>query len=289
VEFARPGRRGLTGSFQQFTTVMSLLIGAGAGTAVTAGLSRQALDSWGWRVPFLAGIVLGAVAIYIRLGVPDTPGYEMLEKTKNVARSPLAEIFRFARADMTRLFGLTIVWTVAYYVFLTYLPTYLEKDAGFSSSSSLVATMVELAFLTLLIPFMGALSDHVGRKPMLLASCVLYVILPYPLFLAISSSGHSFWVVIVVVLALAASVSLFSGPGPAAVSELFPTRIRYSALSIPYNVATAIFGGFAPFIATLLIQTTGDHLSFTFYAIAAAIVSFFTIATVRDRSKESLR
>ena len=289
VEFARPGRRGLTGSLQQFTTVIGLLAGAAAGTAVTLGMSQADLDSWGWRLPFLVGILLGGVAVYLRLRVPDTPRYEKLEEADNVARYPLVEIFRTVRADMARLFGLTIVWTVVYYVFLTYLPTYLEKDAGFSSSFSLVATMIELAFLAVLIPFMGLLSDKIGRKRMLLASCVLYAVLPYPLFLAIRSSEHSQALVIVVVLVLAASVSLFSGPGPAAVSEMFPTRIRYSALSVPYNVSTAIFGGFAPFIATALIQATGDGLSMTFYVIAAAIVSFVSILTLRDRSKEELR
>jgi MFS transporter, MHS family, proline/betaine transporter len=256
---------------------------------VTSSLSQRSLDAWGWRLPFLAGIVLGGVALYLRLRVPDTPRYEILEETQSVARYPLIEIFRSVRADMARLFGLTIVWTVAYYVFLTYLPTYLEADAGFSASFSLAATMVELAFLAALIPVMGWLSDRVGRKRMLLASCVLSAILPYPLFAAIRSSGHNPVVVIVVVLVLAASVSLFSGPGPAAVSEMFPTRIRYSALSIPYNVSTAIFGGFAPFIATILIQFTGDRLSMTFYVIAAAIVSFLSILTMRDRSKEELR
>jgi MHS family proline/betaine transporter-like MFS transporter len=289
VEFARPGRRGLTGSFQQFTTVVALLAGAAAGTAVTSGMSKAALDSWGWRLPFLFGIVLGAVALYLRMRVPDTPRYEKLEEAEDVARYPLVEIFRTVRADMARLFGLTIVWTVAYYVFLTYLPTYLETDAGFSDSFSLAATMVELAFLAALIPFMGRLSDRIGRKRMLLASCVLYAVLPYPLFAAIGSSGHNRALVIVVVLVLAASVSLFSGPGPAAVSEMFPTRIRYSALSIPYNVSTAIFGGFAPFIATALIQFTGNDLSMTFYVIAAAVVSFLSILTLRDRSKEELR
>ncbi|MGH7918769.1 MAG: MFS transporter [Candidatus Dormibacteraceae bacterium] len=284
VEYAKR-RRGFIGSWQQFSIVLSILIAAGVGAAVSL-LPHDALYSWGWRIPFLVGIIAAPVGVYLRYGVPDTPKYQEVQRTRTVERAPLVEIFRTEWRTILKAFGFTIVWTVAYYIYLTYLPTYLETEVGFSKASALIVTVIEVAFLCLLIPFMGALSDRVGRKPMLLASCILFIILPYPLFVVV---GVSFPVTIIIALVFAASISLFSGPGPAAIAELFPTRVRYSALSIPYNIATAIFGGFAPFIATLLITLTGQRLSPTFYVIAAAIVSFLTILTFRETAREALR
>lgn len=286
VEYAHPDRRGLVGSWQQFTIVISLLLGAGVGTAVTGLVSHDALYAWGWRIPFLAGIVVAPVGVYLRLSIPDTPKFRELHQAGRVEKAPLIAVFRSHWKDILRAFGLTVVWTVAYYIFLTYLPTYLETEVGLSQTLSLAATMIELAFMALLVPFMGLLSDHIGRKRMLMASCVLFVVLPWPLFVAM---GGSYTVVTVVVLVFAFCLAIFSGPGPAAISELFTTEVRYSALSIPYNVATALFGGFAPFIATLLINVTGQRLAPTYYVMAAALVSLLTVATFRETSTEELR
>ncbi|MGH3098927.1 MAG: MFS transporter [Streptosporangiales bacterium] len=287
VEYARQDRRGFIGSWQQFTIVVSLLLGAAVGTAVTGLLSHDALYSWGWRVPFLAGIIVGPVGLYLRYGIPDTPKFRELDAKGKVERAPLLETFRSFWRDILRAFGFTIVWTVAYYIYLTYLPTYLETEVGLSKTFSLIATMVELAFMAILVPFMGLLSDRIGRKPMLLTSCALFIVLPFPLFVAVGASKVA---VILVVLAFAASLAIFSGPGPAAIAELFATNVRYSALSIPYNIATAAFGGFAPFIATLLISVSGgQRLAPTFYVIAAAVVSLLTVLTFKERSREELR
>lgn len=286
VEYARQDRRGFIGSWQQFTIVVSLLLGAAVGTAVTGLLPHDALYSWGWRIPFLAGIIVGPIGFYLRYGIPDTPKFRDLEAKGKVERAPLVATFRSFWRDILRAFGFTIVWTVAYYIYLTYLPTYLETEVGLSKTFSLAATMVELAFMAVLVPFMGLLSDRIGRKPMLLTSCALFIVLPFPLFVAVGASNVA---VILVVLAFAASLAIFSGPGPAAIAELFATNVRYSALSIPYNVATAVFGGFAPFIATLLISVTGQRLAPTFYVIAAAVVSLLTVITFREGSREALR
>lgn len=287
VEYARSDRRGYIGSWQQFTIVTALLLGASVGTAVSGLLSQEALYAWGWRVPFLVGFLVIPVGLYLRLRIPDTPKFRELSEQGRVERAPLLTMFRSFWRDILRAFGFTIVWTVAYYIYLTYLPTYLETEVGLSKTFSLAATMTELAFMALLVPFAGLLSDRLGRrKPLLLISCVLFIVLPYPMFAVVGGSGAA---VIVVVLVSAASLALFSGPGPAAIAELFSTRVRYSALSIPYNIAVALFGGFAPFIATLLIQSTGSRLAPTFYVMAAAVVSLITIATFRETGREALR
>lgn len=287
VEYARSDRRGFIGSWQQFTIVTALLLGAAAGTAVSGALSQDALYAWGWRIPFLAGFLVIPVGLYLRWRIPDTPKFRELKQERQVERAPLLTMVRSYWRDILRAFGFTVVWTVAYYIFLTYLPTYLETEVGLSKTFSLAATMIELAFMALLVPFAGLLSDRLGRRKLpLMISCGLFIVLPLPLF---AVAGASSAAVIVIVLVFAASLALFSGPGPAAIAELFSTEVRYSALSIPYNIAVALFGGFAPFIATLLIQTTGSRLAPTFYVMAAAVVSLLTIATFRETGREALR
>lgn len=287
VEYARSDRRGFIGSWQQFTIVIALLLGAGVGAAVSALLSEDALYGWGWRIPFLVGFLVIPVGLYLRWRIPDTPKFRELSEQGQVERAPLVTMVRSFWPDILRAFGFTIVWTVAYYIYLTYLPTYLETEVGLSKTFSLTATMIELAFMALLVPFAGLLSDRLGRrKVLLLVSCGLFIVLPYPLFAVMGTSPAA---VIAIVLVFAASLALFSGPGPAAIAELFSTRVRYSALSIPYNIAVALFGGFAPFIATLLIQSTGSKLAPTFYVMAAAVVSLLTIMTFRETGREALR
>lgn len=185
------------------------------------------------------------------------------------------------------MFGLTVVWTVGFYLFFTYLPTYLETEVGLSKTFSLSATILELALAAASVPVFGALSDRIGRKPLLLLGTSLFVIVPVPIFVALSSGSATLAIILAILGAL--MNALLSGPGPAAISELFPTKVRYSALSIPYSFAVAIFGGFAPFIATLLIEVTGQSIAPTYYIVAAGIVSFVTVCTFRESSHDSLR
>lgn len=286
VEYARPDRRGFIGSWQQVTVLLGFLIGAGAGTAVTSLLSRDELHSWGWRIPFLLGIAIVPIGLYLRFRTPDTPKFQELTKADQVERAPLKTVFLTYWVDILRAFGFTMVWATAYYIFLAYLPTYLQTEIGLSAGFAQAVTLIEIACVALLAPFLGLLSDHVGRKVLLITSCALFIVLPFPLVAAMGGSNVG---VIIIVLAFAASLALFSGPGPAAIVELFHTKVRYSALSIPYNISTALFGGFGPFIAAFLIQATGNRLAFTFYVIAAAVVSLLTILTFRETSREALR
>ena len=286
IEYAPSTRRGFITSFQQFSIVLSLVLGAVFAYLLSTFMSHGALFSWGWRLPFLVGILPALVGIYLRLRVAESPAFTALEVKHEVARTPLLDLFVSHWPNILRAAGFTVVWTVAFYIFLSYLPTYLITYAKFSPSFAFLVTVVELVFLAALVPVFGRLSDTVGRKKLLLLSCTLLFVLPYPAFLLLDT--RSVAAVFVVVLALGSSIALFSGAGPAALSELFPARVRYSGIGIPYNIATAIFGGFAASIATLLIGATGDRLAPTFYVMAAAIVSFATIATFRESSRDVL-
>lgn len=278
VEWAPHGHRGWYGSFQQASIALSLVLASGIGALFTSILSTAALGAWGWRIPFLLGIVLAGVGVYLRAHVDETPAY------RAAAAQPAAPggFWRGVRA-----FGFTIHWTVAFYILLSYMPTFTRLHAGFSSAQALWSNTIGVVVLMLLIPLFGAMSDRVGRKPLLLASCAAFVVLPVPLFRVLLGQP-AFGILVLIQIVFAACISLFSGAGPAAIAEMFATIGRSTWMTPAYALAVAIFGGFAPFIATWLISRTGSPISPAYYVIGAAVVSFLVIWRMPETAHREL-
>lgn len=287
VEYAPPGSRGLYGSWQQFSIVAGLLTGSGMGGLLGLILSEGALNAWGWRIPFIFGAVLGAVGLYLRLRLEDTPEFRKIEAKEEVESAPIKESFTTHRGAALTAIGFTMAWTVSYYILLTYMPTYVSSTLGLPLSQALMSNAIGLVVLMVLIPFTGMLSDRIGRKPLLISFAALIAVLTYPLFLLIGTQILA--LIILGQVLFGVIIALFSGPGPAALVEMFPTNVRYSALGISYNLAVALFGGTAPFIATFLISRTGSNLSPTFYLIAAAVVTLIVVSRIKETFREPLR
>jgi len=167
------------------------------------------------------------------------------------------------------------------------MPTYTQKYLHLSASAALWSNTIGLFVLLAGIPVMGRLSDRVGRKPLLLACCVAYIVLPYPIF-SFLVGGAPYVALVAVQMLFAVLISMFSGPGPAAIAEIFPTRTRSLWMTSGYALSVSIFGGFAPFIAVWLIDRFASPLAHTFYLIAAAIVSTVVIWTMRETAHEDL-
>ena len=282
VEWAPKGQRGWYGSFQQTSVVAGLLLGSGVAALLNTVLSQDQMNDWGWRVPFLLGGILGPVGIYMRRTIKETPAYESAAHKSAAAVGDDSGWLLAARA-----FGFTIVWTVCFYVLLNYMPTYTQKYLKLSPSAALWANTIGLLVLMACIPLMGALSDRIGRKPLLLACCLAFVVLPLPIFnYLLSGAGYS--ELIAVQILFAVMISMFSGPGPAAIAEIFPTRSRSTWMTSGYALAVAIFGGFAPFISVWLIDRFQSPIAHVYYLIGAAIVSLLVIATLRETAHEEL-
>jgi len=182
---------------------------------------------------------------------------------------------------------------VSFYVFLIYIPTYTRTQLHLSPAQALWASTASLAALVVLVPLMGALSDRIGRKMLLLSSCALCFLLPIPAFYVLTQD-HGFGVVVLVQIVFSFAIALFSGPGPAAIAEIFPTRGRSAWMSSSYALAVAIFGGFAPYVSQWLIDMTGSKMAPTAYVMAAAVmaaaaISFVTIAGLRETAHQPLR
>jgi len=221
----------------------------------------------------------------MRRNIEETPAFARaaeISSSENVSTS--AAPLRLAM----RALGFTILWTVAYYIILSYMPTFLQKYVKLSRTEALWSTSAGLLVLVVATPLMGLLSDRIGRKPLLLAACAGFVLLPYPLFV-LMLSGVSLATIVVVQVVLALTIALYSGPGPAAIAEIFPTKARSTWMSTGYSAGVAIFGGFAPFIATWLIARTGNPISPSYYVIAAAVASMAVILGLEETARQPLR
>jgi MFS transporter, MHS family, proline/betaine transporter len=282
IEWSPPDRRGFFGSFQQVSTAGGSLLGSAVAATLTSSLSPQAMLDWGWRVPFLLGAILLVVGIYLRQNVEETPSYEASKKAA-------AEQPAIAGAPLGLLaFGFTIFWTVAYYTLLAWMPSFTQRFAGLSQSESLWSNTIGLVAMITAVPIWGALSDRIGRRPLLMASAISIGLLSWPLF-TLMSKGGGLALVVPIQIVFGILLALYSGAGPAAISEIFPTHLRSTWMSTGYSLAVAIFGGFAPFIATWLIAATGSPVAPTYlYLLPSAVISLLVIWKLNETSGRQL-
>jgi MHS family proline/betaine transporter-like MFS transporter len=272
AEHAPPGRRGFVGSWSSFSAVLGALLGSGTAALSTGLLSEEQLAAWGWRWPFLAGLLIGVLGFWLRMGVQESPSFLKAQETGELAPNPLAETLRNDRGAIATTLGLTAFIAVGYYLPFVWLPTWLAhvNRPHLAESQALAANTIALVVLLLLTPLTALVSDRVGRKPMFLAAALGYAILSYPVFLLMTAG--TFGSALVGGLVFAACGSLFAGCMAATMVELFPTRTRYTGVAIGYNGGQALLGGTAPLVGTALIHLTGDALAPAYYLMAWAVV-----------------
>jgi MHS family proline/betaine transporter-like MFS transporter len=287
AEYSEDDRRGLTVSWLEFSTLIGFILGSGVVLVLNTSLGEETMTAWGWRIPFLIAGPLGIVGLYIRLRLEDTPEFRALESTGEVAQSPLREAIVENWRQILQVGGLVIIQNVGFYIVLVYMQTYITEQLEYSSTSASLSTVLTLLVAMILIPPLGALSDRVGRKPLLMASCIGFAVLTYPLFLLLNAG--SLVAAILAHIALGILQALFISTSVAALTELFPTRVRYGGFSIGYNISVAIFGGSAPFLATWLISATGNPLSPAFYVIFGAVATLLTILTIPETAGTDLQ
>jgi MHS family proline/betaine transporter-like MFS transporter len=281
VEWAPKDRRGLFGSFQQMSVVAGLLLGSSFAALLNTLLTPAEMAEWGWRIPFLVGGILGPIGIYMRRTIEETPHYEKMK-----AAPPTASSNGFALA--ARAFGFTIVWTVCFYVLLTYMPSWTAKYMKLSPAAALWSNSIGLVALVISIPIMGYLSDRHGRRPLLLICCAAFIIVPWPLFTYLSSGQVPYVVLVLIQIAIAILISLYSGAGPAAIAEIFPTRSRSTWMTTGYALSVAIFGGSAPYLSIWMIEKLGTPIAPVWYLIAAAVISFGVIWSLKETAHDEL-
>lgn len=289
AEHSPEGRRAFMTSFIQVSTTAAILAGAGTAYVLTSTLSPEAMTAWGWRIPFLVAGPLGVVALYIRLKLDDPPRFPPPEPSRTPGPGPLRESLatRENRRQVMLAGGTAVLQFVAFYLLLTYMPTYLSAELGFTPADAFGSLVIATLFLVAAIPLAGIVSDRFGRRPTLMVSSVVFLVLAYPCFLLIATGG--LWAVVLGQVLLAVPASATAANMLAAQTELFPTRIRYTGYAIGMNVGNALFGGTAPFIATGLIHLTGTDTAPSFYLMFAAMCSIAAAMAMRETARTPLR
>lgn len=283
AEYAPPERRGYLVAWVETGCILGFLLGSVVVLVLNVAMNPGQIMDWGWRVPFLLAAPLGAIGLYIRSRLAETPEFSALRARGQVARHPMVETVRDHWAAVLRTAGYSLFQNAALYVIITFVPTYLTETLGYSTVLASVSSVVSMCVVCVLIPVLGAASDRRGRRPVLAASCILALALSYPLFLAMGLGSP-----VAAVLAhvgLAVILAIFLGPTLAAMNELFATRVRFGGFSLGYNLSVSAFGGTAPFLVTLLVSRTGDDASPAFYIMGAAVVTLLVLLTAPETAR----
>ena len=274
-----PARSGFMASWQFASQGASVLVASAFGAVLTSTLTPAQLEGWGWRIPFLFGILIGPVGWYIRRHVDETPEFERTERSA----SPIREVMATQKERMLICVGSLVLTTTANYMLL-YMPTYASRQLGLAPSYGFIATLAAGFIVMVLTPMVGHWSDKVGRTRIMLGAGSVFFVTIYPAFMFMNAHP-SLITLLAAVMWVAVLKAIYFAPIPALMSDLFPVRTRTTGMAVGYNVGTTVFGGFTPLAVASLIAVTGNNLAPGFYLMLAAIISLFTLLWARTRLK----
>ena len=255
LEGAPPNRRGLIASMASASSEIGGLFAVGVSLLTVNSMSPENLDSWGWRIPFLVGAVLAASVGIARTTMQESPDFDDQRARGTVPLSPLRYALANYRAGILRAFAISALGSITYYIGITYVPTFLTSAGKLGEGDSLRLSTVAAFVVILVTPFAGALSDRVGRKPVLIFLSACSAILPIVLFTLMAGGSPSYALLGIVILACVAGG--VSAVGAITAAEQFPGEGRISGLALGATTATAIFGGLTPYVAQVLTERTG--------------------------------
>jgi MFS family permease len=291
VEHATVKNRGFLGSFTQIGSAAGMLLASATFLIVKASLSGADFSSWGWRLPFLFSILLIAIGIFVRLRIDEPQAFLQAQAEGKIKRFPVAEVIRSYPRGLLVTIGLRLVQPAMYSILTTYALSYLALKRG-DTTMALTSVLIGSAAAIITTPFWALLSDKIGRRGPAVFGIIGMGILVWPFFLFLDR-GNLLWLPLVVAAGLAIFDASIYGPGAAWFSEQFPTEVRYSGVSIGYQVGTLISGGLTPFIATYLFSIGGGSpwlisAFISFYAVLSLFAAFAAKDPVRDNRRALL-
>lgn len=285
AEYAPTKRRGFFGSFLEVGTLTGYIVGALVVLAVTLemGATSSAFNTWGWRIPFLLALPFGVIGLYLRLKLEDTPTFKAAADAGDRAeKAPLGEVFTQHWRALLSLIGIVMLLNVADYMLLTDMPTYFTTTLHLGDTASTLILVLVEAIMLVSLPFWGALSDRVGRKPLMYAAAIGYIVLSYPAFWMMQQKSTALLIVgfLIMGMLLALMLATIASTYPA----IFPTRVRYGATAIGYNLSTSVFGGTTSLVVTSLISVTGNANIPAFYLILAGVIGAVSLLFITETS-----
>ena len=285
VEHAPPEQRSTIGSVIKLSLVIGFLFGSVVSTIVASLLSEADFYSWGWRLPFFLGVGIGFVGFYIRNHGEESPVYEQAKKDGTLSESPVRDTFTKHPGKMLRAFMAYIFVTIPFYTIAIYMIAYTKNHLGMTEEQALQINSLSMATMLITIYPAAKMADRIGRRPVLLMAIVAMLLLTYPAFTLMQSA--TFLPVLAGQAMLAMILGWYLGPIPATLVEIFPTSVRYTGMSLAYNLC-AILGGFTPSVAEWMIRQTGSNMSIMWLMIGAGIASFIAIFFYEDKWQDPL-
>lgn len=286
VEHAPAHKRGLIGS----TTISSLLIGFMLGSFVVlmikSGLTPEQFESWGWRVPFIAGVFIGLTGYYIRHRCDESPVYEAAKEKGELLHAPAKEACKNFKLMMVRTAAIYVMVTMPFYLLSTYFVTYTQAVLGRTMEEALTINVVCMLMVLILTPLSAKLSDKIGRRRLLLGVLGMFAVLSFPTFYLMQQG--SFALIFVGQMLMALCVGMYTAPLPALLVEAFPTHVRYTGMAISYNISACVFGGTVPMVCQFLMNETGSYLSLVAYLGVCWLIGFWGLWTYEDRYDQPL-
>ncbi|MGE4169069.1 MAG: MFS transporter, partial [Candidatus Babeliales bacterium] len=282
IEHMADHRRGFAGSLVLSTAFLGIFLGSLTASLLSVLLPEDLLRDWGWRLAYLIGALLGLIGIYLRLTSVESATFLQVKHTTELPAKIV--VFTYSRKLLLAII-FTSIMAISNYLLIAYITSFLVKSEGFLLKDALVVNFIALFVLTVLIPFMGLLSDYFGRKPIFLCGVFGILILIYPIFILFLSGN--WWYVLAGEIVLAVILAPLNATVPTILAEMFPTAIRASGVSIGYNIGQALFGGTIPVVSLILVEFTGNKyapvLYILFWAIIAIIAARYAQETYRNK------
>jgi MHS family proline/betaine transporter-like MFS transporter len=266
-----PQRRGYFASWQFASQGLTTVLAAATGTILADVLTGDQMAHWGWRIPFVVGLLIGPIAYYLRREVEETSEF----RTMREFGRPLRDLSQ-AKLRLLVSVGAVVLCTVAMYTTL-FMPSFAMRELGLPQAGSFLATLLAGALQIALVPSFGAISDRYGRLSVMMPAAIVMLLISYPMF-AWMTAAPTLQTLLCVQIVIGIVAAAYMGPLPALMAELFPARMRTTGLAVSYSLSVAIFGGFAPFANVWLIQATGSNVAPGLYLMAAAAISLATLA-----------
>ena len=293
AEYAPTNHRGFYCSMVPASTAAGLLVGSLFATAMFNiwGADSQFVTEWGWRIPFWLAGPLGYITHYIREHLEDSPVYEQMQndlKAKGLKGEdkPMRTLFKKHFKRLVISFGACVLNAVGFYAVLTYLPNYLATTLNYDPASASIITNIVLVVYIGFIFLSGRISDRLGRKKMLIAACVGFIVLTVPAFMLLSTMN--FVIILVVELVMCLLLTINDGTLSSYLNETFPTDVRYSGFALSFNLANAIFGGSASYISFWLISVTGNNIAPAFYMVFIAVIALVAMVLSHEHTGQDL-
>ncbi len=286
AEIAPAKCRGLYCSWTVMSAVGGIMLGSLVATIMQGLLSHENMLSWGWRLPFLAGIVIGGFGLWMRRGMPETPGFAKLKNANGVYKSPVIQVIKDSPGSIAHAAALVFLFGGGFYTLFVWWPTYLSHMVKPAIPHAMMVNTIATLALIVLIPISGYFSDRVGRKRMLVFSYFAIAAVAYPLF-SLTDHGVFGWALLAQLIFALIFCNIESAM-PATLAEMFPTGTRFSGVALGYNLSLGIIGGTAPMVNTWLVAATGDLTAPAYYLMVLALISFVAAVKIKPREGREL-